>query len=132
LHTNGVLPCPTCTLKLEEAHPTLAAWFWDMKLKFPQLHIAWSYRGEADQHADFLSGKSKLDYPNSKHNNTLNGKPYSLALDVFTLDDSGAAHFNPDFYEELNEITQQEGVYKVTWGGSWVTFKDMDHFEINS
>ncbi len=129
MHKNGVLPCTTCELKLEEADPILVGWFWNMKLKYPDLHVAWSYRGEADQHADFLSGKSKLDYPNSKHNNTVNGKPSSLALDVFTLDSAGVAHFNPDFYEQLNEDTIAEG-YKITWGGSWQTFKDLDHYQI--
>ena len=129
MHTNGILPCPACTLKLEEADSRLGGWFWNMKLKYPQLHIAWSFRNESDQHAAFLSGKSKLDWPSSKHNNMINGLPCSLALDVFTLDDQGDANFNADFYEQLNEDTL-EASYPIVWGGSWITFKDLDHFEL--
>jgi hypothetical protein len=129
MHKNGILPCSTCTLKLEQADSRLEGWFWNMKLKYPQLHVAWSYRNESDQHAAFLSGKSRQDYPTSKHNHTVSGQPCSLALDVFILDDQGQAHFNPDFYEELNQASLDAG-YALRWGGSFVTLKDFDHWEI--
>lgn len=129
MHTNGVLPCTSCALKLEEAHHLLVGWFWDMKLVYPDLHISWAYRDEASQHADFLSGKSRLDYPNSKHNNTVDGKPLSLALDLFTIDSNGSANFNPDFYDKLNLASLEKG-YSLRWGGTFQHLKDMDHWEI--
>jgi hypothetical protein len=121
--------CQGCKDKLVGVHLALNTWFWDMKEKHPELHVCWGWRGEEDQHADFLSGRSKLDWPKSKHNKMLNGNPCSEALDVFTIDQYGIAHFDRKFYAALAEETTAAG-YKITWGGNFPTFKDLDHFQL--
>lgn len=119
--------CPLCDDKLKLVHEAMKEWFLWAKKIYPDLHIAWGWRGELDQHADFMAGRSKLDWPKSKHNNMIDGRAQSLALDVFQIDEK--AIFNPKFYLELWQRTEQEG-WPVLWGGTWKSFKDMDHFEL--
>jgi hypothetical protein len=100
-------------------------WVWKNNT---DIHICQGYRGQADQDADFASGKSKLKYPNSAHNVMENGHPFSEAVDLFVLDNMGHAQFPVDRYQELNNqaiLTSQP----IIWGGSWETFKDEDHFQ---
>jgi hypothetical protein len=130
MHVNGE-NCATCDLKLQGVDVTLVNWFTWVKGNHPEVHIAWGYRGEEDQHNAFLAGKSKLDYPHSPHNHMHAGTPCSLALDVFQLEPDGTAKFDPVFYAALNEETK-EALYPIVWGGSFAHLVDMDHFQLSS
>lgn len=121
--------CVGCKNKLLDVHIIMNAWFWWVKENHPEAHVCWGYRGEDDQHADFMAGRSKLDWPNSKHNNMIDDKPCSLALDIFTLDQNGSAKFDLSFYQKIEQETKDAG-YKIIWGGSWKSLKDNDHFEL--
>lgn len=121
--------CRGCNDKLMGVHLAMVAWFKWIKELHPEIHCCWGWRGEADQHADFLAGRSKVDWPYSKHNQTYNNMPCSHAIDIFTIDANGSAKFNPDFFEQIANETNAAG-YKITWGGSFKRLKDYDHFEL--
>ena len=130
VHDKDDPQCMGCKNKLLDVHLALNAWFWDMKKRYEDLHISWGFRDEKHQRADFKAGLSRLNWPNSKHNNMLDGSPCSLALDVFRIDQqTGAALFNSSFYTVLNEYSKSQG-YNLRWGGEFKTLKDLDHFEL--
>lgn len=88
------------------------------------------YRGEEIQEKYFKEGKTKLHYPNSKHN-----RYPSLAVDIYPVKIS---------YLKLG-LTQEEAFIelskhikkcanllniKIKWGGDWSNFIDMPHWEL--
>jgi hypothetical protein len=127
MHQNGIY-CESCSDKLATAHPKLNLWFLILKNHFPSAHIAWAFRGQADQDKAFAEGKSRLRWPRSKHNNMANGVPQSLALDLFFLE-NGAAKWDIDAYRQIAEWSENDS-YPIKWGGSWKRFKDNPHFEL--
>lgn len=91
------------------------------------------HRGKAEQNEAFRTGKSKLEWPNSKHNDLP-----SLAVDV--------APYPIDWYDKLRfyhfagfvlGVAAEQGT-RIRWGGDWdgdhdltdQTFMDLVHFEI--
>jgi hypothetical protein len=128
-HTRSKV-CPLCEDKLSRAHPYLREWFTTkIKPKFPQAHVSWSYRGEADQNAFFAADKTKLRFPDSKHNATVDGKPCARALDLFELVDNGTARYSPAFFFSINQQNEHFGE-PLKWGGTFKNFGDGDHFEL--
>lgn len=106
-------------------------------IKQRDITILDTYRTKEQQHEAFITGKSQLDWPNSKHNTYP-----SLAVDF--------APYFPDVkidWEDvpafallagyLIRIGEEQGV-KLRWGGDWSLdgrtrderFKDLDHIEI--
>lgn len=100
---------------------------------FP-LTVMYGNRGEADQHQAFVSGHSKLDWPNSKHNSLP-----SVAVDIapYPYDPKG-----------INRIVFLAGFVlgtaarlgiSIRWGGDWNMnmvmsdehFPDLFHFELH-
>lgn len=127
-HTHDPI-CPLCTEKALQAIPELAAWFGRVKAKYPNVHISWSYRDAANQEKAVIEGRSKLHYPNSAHNKVdPKGAPAARALDLFLIDDDGAARFPGLWYAKLNadNVAAHEPIF---WGGQWKKFGDLDHFE---
>jgi hypothetical protein len=100
------------------AHPYLANWFWgEVKKRFPDAHISWSYRDMANQEDCVARGVSRLHFPKSAHN-----KQPALALDLFQLVD-GQAKFNPSFYHAIYEaLTKQNR--PILWGAVWKSLGD--------
>lgn len=89
-----------------------------------EITVLEGYRGKEAQDAAFAAGKSKLRFPNGKHN-----KQPSLAVDI--------APYPVDWYD-LKRFTDMAAVVKQTaaemgiaidWGGDW-KFVDMPHFEL--
>ena len=82
-------------------------------------------RGEEEQNQAFASGKSKLKWPESKHN-----KVPSRAVDIapFPIDWSDTERFLRMAAVVLEKATQV-GV-PLRWGGNWKNFQDMPHFEL--
>lgn len=94
--------------------------------------VVCGHRGEADQNKAFAEGKSKLKYPDSKHNKTP-----SLAVDlapVKLVDGKTIIDWNDiEAFRKLAvillHIAGGRGI-PLIWGGHWVKFKDYPHFEL--
>lgn len=115
--------CPACEEKLEKSHASLVVWFQKKKAKNPKLHISWSHRDKDSQEEAYSEGKTKLHYPNSKHN-----KLPAEALDLFELNDQGIAIWNPMTFADIASESEKDGD-PIMWGGRWKTIGDTDHFQ---
>lgn len=115
---------------LAQAHPDLQVLFNEI-IKYVDCSVICAHRGEKDQNEAFDKGFSKVRFPNSKHNS----KP-SMAVDVvpYPIEWENSKRFI-DFG---NFVTSQaQSLYKagkishkVVWGGTWVTFQDLPHYEL--
>jgi hypothetical protein len=112
-----------CQEKLALAHPKLVAWFCAAKTRNPSMHVSWSYRDETSQKNAFAIGASKLHYPMSAHN-----KEPAMALDIFQIDDSGKAVFDPVFCAKLADEIRRANLPFI-WGGNFKSLGDNDHFQ---
>jgi peptidoglycan L-alanyl-D-glutamate endopeptidase CwlK len=125
--------------KIEDLHPDLQAIaraFLSKALNDGiEVLITCTYRSSAEQDELYAQGRTKpgLKVTNvkgggSKHNFTINGKPASKAFDVVPMVNGkliwDAKHPS---WQKLGKIGKDLG---LTWGGSWVSFKDYPHFEI--
>jgi hypothetical protein len=128
-HTSDPI-CALCEYKLTQADPKLATWFRAVKLKYLNLHISWSYRNKEEQEQVFTEGKSLEHFPNGKHNQMMDGKPCSKALDVFPIDERGRADWdNKTIYAQIAAYNA-ENHPEIHWGGNFAHLHDTDHFEI--
>lgn len=83
------------------------------------------HRNQEDQGEAVRSGKSKTPWPTSKHNS----KP-SMAVDLAPCPIDWE---DIDRFHELNAYMQVEAAnlgYKIIWGGSFISLKDYDHWEL--
>ncbi len=127
-HSDG--NCLLCISKVKSAHPYLQKWFYDVKAKFPLVHISWAFRDKAIQNQFVKDGRSRAEWPTSKHNAvTVGFVPCSRALDIFVIDEDGAARFPPKYYVLVANWTREQN-YSINWGGAWKTFPDSPHFEV--
>lgn len=90
--------------------------------------VVCGFRGPKDQDEAYLMKRSKLRWPDSKHNR----RP-SLAVDIAPCDDNGIILWNSiPAFKRLAEIVMDEsrklGI-PVVWGGSW-KWKDYPHWEL--
>jgi hypothetical protein len=128
LHHDHLEICPLCEEKLTQAHSYMVDWFRNLKKSTPMIHVSWSFRNREDQEAAVKKGLSKLTFPFSKHNFSKDGKPCSLALDLFVLSIENIAQFPPLQYAKINADNQAKNL-PIKWGGQWKTLGDGDHFE---
>lgn len=128
-HHTSDLACALCELKLKDAHPDLVKWFQDLKSRHPDVHVSWSYRDQASQEKAFSDGATKLHYPLSAHNHSVQGEPQALALDIFQIDDSGRGKWDPVFCAKVNAENEAAAI-PLKWGGLWKSLGDCDHFQI--
>ncbi len=86
--------------------------------------IICGHRDEIDQTKAFLSGKSKLQWPHSRHNSTP-----SEAVDIvpFPVNWEDEAAFKK-LAELLQAVALHHGI-RLTWGGEW-KMRDLVHFEL--
>ena len=96
-------------------------------------------RGELEQNQAFADGKSKLKFPNSKHNKTP-----SMAIDVapYPVDwhDVDRLNFFGGYVLGIAALLHYEGFmsHRLRWGGDWDRnmilkdnkFNDLVHFEL--
>lgn len=128
-HTSDPV-CPLCEEKLKTAHPEIARWYRnDVKASYPNAHVAWAYRGKEDQERAFQEHRTKCHYPDSPHNRMVEGRPESLALDLFQIDEDHRALFNPIWYAKLSDECEQKKL-PIQWGGTFKTLGDYDHFQL--
>ena len=124
-HVNGTPDCPECALKLADAHPDLVKWYLEkVKPRFADAHISWSFRDKDSQEQAFLDGKSKLHFPNSKHNQVP-----ALALDLFQLDIHGLALWRWGYFRDISDMAAVDAD-PILWGGLWKSIGDSDHFQL--
>jgi peptidoglycan LD-endopeptidase CwlK len=118
--------------RLTHVHPDLRRVFEEV-VKHYDCSILCGHRGEEEQHIAFAQGRSKLDWPDSKHN----GLP-SKAVDAapYPVDWNDAKRFYL-FAGFVLGTAKQMGV-NLRWGGDWDRdwdlsdnrFNDWPHFEL--
>lgn len=122
--------CPSCLEKLVGAHLAMRDWFLWVKSMHPEAHVSCAFRDQAKQREEYIAGRSKLDWPMSKHNYIQEGQPCSLALDIFLINAEGKAVFSAEWCRQIYELTLEEK-YPIKWGGNFTTLKDYVHFELD-
>jgi len=118
--------------KLKTCHPDLQRLFNEVVKHF-DCTIICGHRSEEEQSDAYYSGRSRLRYPESKHN-----KQPSLALDVapypINWNDKERFYY---FAGVVKGIATQMNI-PIRWGGDWdtdtdvhdQTFFDLPHFEL--
>lgn len=94
------------------------------------LFVYCGHRGEAEQNEAFASGKSKLQFPFSKHNSDP-----SCAVDMVLRlrrddNDMWGEGRAKKLGEKVKAIAEKIGVL-IRWGGDFKSFKDYVHYELN-
>lgn len=118
--------------RLNTCHPDLQKVF-NKVIENYDCTIICGHRGKDEQDEAVRLGNSKLEWPNSKHNQLL-----SLAVDVapYPLDWNDTSRFY-HFAGYVLAVANLMGV-KLRWGGDWngdlkfrdEKFKDLPHFEL--
>lgn len=106
-------------------------------IKHVDCTIIQGHRGETEQNEYFRTGKSKLKFPNSKHNTNP-----SIAVDVAPyVKGIGIPWKNHQYFYHfggyVRAVADQMGI-RIRWGGDWdsdnnlldQTFFDLVHFEL--
>ena len=124
--------------QLKTCHPDLQTLFNEV-IKYRDCLVIQGFRNEEDQNKAFQEGKTKLQWPNGKHNSVP-----SHAIDVtpYPID----WNYLPAFYNfsgfvlGISEYLFKEGqiAHRIRWGGDWNMnqdlknnkFNDLVHFEI--
>lgn len=129
-HTQGE-ECDGCNERLKDAHPLLQSFFAQLKEVYLDVHCSEAHRDEDAQNKAFEEKKSRLKWPHSKHNSLP-----SLAIDIFQINNAGAAVFDPVFYANAHKFSKEKG-FNIRWGGDWNSdgiknekFVDAPHFEL--
>ena len=98
------------------------------------LLVTCTYRSNEEQAALYAIGRTKpgrivtnARLGRSTHNNTLNGKPAALAVDVVPLRDGKPVWSASDpVWKRVGEIGEKVG---LEWAGRWTTFREYPHFQ---
>lgn len=134
---------PASLDQLETCDPRLVKIFMKVILK-RNCQILKGHRGQEEQHQAFLSGKSKLDWPNGNHNSlpsrAVDAAPYPVEFPKPT--DSPQVQRKKlmqfcYFAGYVMAVAEEMG-YKLRWGGDWDgdndlkdnNFDDLVHFEL--
>jgi len=126
--------------KLAECHEDLQVLFNEV-IRYYDCTITCGYRSKEEQNKAFTEGKSKLKFPNSKHN-----KKPSIAVDAVPYEKTGVdwdlkqALFFSGFVKGIADRLYSEGIikHKVKAGADWnmnydindEIFIDYFHFEL--
>ena len=130
---------------LGECHDDLIILFTEV-IKYIDCSIVDGARSEEEQNKLFHAGKSKVEYPNSKHNVT-DEMPLSMAIDAapyinggIPWNDTRYFYYFGGFVLAVAEILYANGKmkHKTRWGGDWSqnhcfndqSFHDLPHFEL--
>lgn len=125
----------TCNAK------TIAAVHW--LLQFVDVGVACGHRNEVDQTSAFLSGASKVQWPNGKHNSfPANAVDlYAYVSGIGAIMDHNHSRRSTEYYARIAGLLEaycKEKGYYFRWGGNWdsddslddQSFNDLMHFEI--
>lgn len=94
-------------------------------VKMYDISILCGHRGEEEQNAAHMEGRSKLVWPESNHN-VVPSRAVDIAPYPIDWDDINRFHFMAGV---VTTVAAQHG-YKIRWGGDWATFFDGPHFEL--
>lgn len=133
MHKNPSPICVSCIEKFLSCDPKIVSFVKKVQESFPDCHVAVGYRDQSDQHTAKVTGRSTFDWPDSPHNFTLYGHPYSKACDLFQLGPDGHAYFLSEYCRHIWDWylanSKTFGQDKYSWGGNYLHLKDYDHFQ---
>lgn len=109
--------------ELATAHPDLQRLFSEV-IQIIDCAVICGHRGHEDQDKAFAEGKSKLKWPNSKHN-----KVPALACDVVPWPCDWNDHTRFRVLADIVKDTAKRLKIKIEWGGDW-KWKDLPHFQL--
>jgi peptidoglycan L-alanyl-D-glutamate endopeptidase CwlK len=115
--------------KLGECHPDLQRVVRRaVELMPPDIDctVLCGWRGKLDQQRAFRDGKSKLQWPESRHNSI---PAEAVDLAPFPIDWNDRAAFVL-LASYVLAAASDLGI-RVTWGGHWRGFPDFPHFELS-
>ena len=129
---------PKSMEKLQTCHKDLQTLMWEVIKGFDCI-VLQGYRGQAEQDKAFADGRSKLQWPNGKHNSNP-----SMAVDIapYPVDwkDSGRFTLLGGYVLGVAAQLRRDGrmAFDVRWGGDWngdtemtaERFRDLGHFEL--
>ena len=109
--------------RIKECHIDLQTIAYEL-IKVMDVTILCGHRNEIDQNNAFINGKSKLQWPQSKHNVLP-----SLAIDIapYPIDWKNIDKFN-EMCDHVERIAKDKGI-KIRLGRDF-SFKDYPHVEI--
>jgi len=124
--------------RLRSAHPDFQSLFAVMACSFPFLVIC-THRPESEQRKVFLDGKSKVDWPDSKHNTMPSMAVDAIPIPVDWSDHKRIAYFAGQVMATARKMFD-DGlmVHQLRWGGDWDRdtelidnkFNDLVHYEL--
>lgn len=124
--------------RLKTAHPALQTVFLLVSQQI-DTHILCGHRDEARQQTAVATGKSKVSFPNSKHNRSPSHAIDAIPAPIDWQDTARIRAFAATVLH-LAEQLKAAGLiaYSLRWGGDWdgdgdttdQTFNDLVHFEI--
>lgn len=95
-------------------------------IKSYNFSVICGFRGEQAQNEAFARGKSKVKWPNSRHNKT---PAEAVDLCPYPVDWNNLKAFR-EMAEHVKEAAEKVGV-EIEWGGEcFGTFVDMPHFQL--
>lgn len=108
----------------ETLHPDLKKVV-DETAKTFNCSIICGHRNEQDQNEAFVHGKSKLKWPNSRHNSY---PSEAVDLTPYPCDWNALEEFR-EMAKHVLQAAKNVGV-EVEWGGLWASFRDYPHFQL--
>lgn len=93
--------------------------------------VIYGFRGKEKQNLLFHAGKSRLRYPNSKHNRS---PSYAADVAPYPVDWDNLDRFR-DFAKHVfsvaKRLKEEEKIsHGFVWGGDWKSFPDFAHWEL--
>lgn len=114
---------PRSTFKLATCHPLLQQ-IMNEAIDEIDFAVICGHRNQADQDKAYAEKKSRLRWPDSRHNSLP-----SKAVDLFPYPyDWNDIEAFKGLAVVIKRIAEKHGVW-VTWGGDW-KMRDMPHFEL--
>lgn len=110
--------------RLRTCHPDLQKLILEVE-KVADLYVLCGHRNKQDQMAAYEGGRSKLKWPQSKHN-AIPSEAIDIAPKPLDWDAT-------ESFQILGEIVKKKADeldIAIRWGGDWETFKDYPHFEL--
>lgn len=109
---------------LETCHPDLQL-VANKAIEIVDFSVLCGFRNKDQQNHAFLSGSSKVQWPNSKHNQFP-----SLAMDLcpYPVDWNSEKAFR-DLAIIILTVSRHIGI-DLEWGGEWKEFPDFPHYQL--
>lgn len=127
-HSNSTVDCPSCLLKLEQAHPMLSVYYKLIREKHLDFHLSQTFRDKQAQEDAFKSGLSRKHWPFSKHNVMVNGKPQARAFDFFKQQD-GKTLYPYNWVLEIITFCKSHN-FNCRYGMDFQDLEDSIHIEL--